>query len=596
MKTYVLDTSVVIEKITSKLIKDKEISGTIIIPNAVMAELEAQANKRKEIGLIGIEEVQELQELKKGKNIEIRFAGLRPTPAQIKFAKAGEIDAMIRQIAYDESATLITADKVQSESAKAFGLNVRFIETHTPRGKLKIEKYFDDKTMSLHLKEDCIPKAKRGTPGNWKLVDIGKKKLGYKKIDELAKEIVEKTKVDPKSFIEISNPGSTIIQYKKYRIVIVRKPIADGLEITAIKPIKKLSLENYKLPDEILERIKTRARGMIIAGETGSGKSTLAQAIAEQYVKEGKITKTVESPRDLQLDKNITQYSKSFTSSGEIHDILFLSRPDNIIFDEIRDTPDFKLFTDLRLAGSNCIGVLHAAAPIDTVQRFVGRLDTGTIPSTIDTILFVEAGKVTTVYTLKMLVKVPTGMTESDLARPVIEITDYMTKKLMYELYSYGEETVIIPVQQERTPEQGLAEKQLERELKKYSDSIKVKLISSNRAILYAQKKDIPSIIGTKGRRIENIEKKVGIKLTVKEYEGTREELSYKIIETKKYIALSVPRDYANQTIEISLDKQFLFSGVADTKGRIKIHKKSQIGKTVLSALKQNKKFELELN
>ncbi|MBT7297842.1 PIN domain-containing protein, partial [archaeon] len=204
MKTYVLDTSVVIEKITSKLIKDKEISGTIIIPNAVMAELEAQANKRKEIGLIGIEEVQELQELKKGKNIEIRFAGLRPTPAQIKFAKAGEIDAMIRQIAYDESATLITADKVQSESAKAFGLNVRFIETHTPRGKLKIEKYFDDKTMSLHLKEDCIPKAKRGTPGNWKLVDIGKKKLGYKKIDELAKEIVEKTKVDPKSFIEIS--------------------------------------------------------------------------------------------------------------------------------------------------------------------------------------------------------------------------------------------------------------------------------------------------------------------------------------------------------------------------------------------------------
>ncbi|MBT7297423.1 hypothetical protein HN841_01515, partial [archaeon] len=136
----------------------------------------------------------------------------------------------------------------------------------------------------------------------------------------------------------------------------------------------------------------------------------------------------------------------------------------------------------------------------------------------------------------------------------------------------------------------------LERELKKYSDSIKVKLISSNRAILYAQKKDIPSIIGTKGRRIENIEKKVGIKLTVKEYEGTREELSYKIIETKKYIALSVPRDYANQTIEISLDKQFLFSGVADTKGRIKIHKKSQIGKTVLSALKQNKKFELELN
>ena len=243
MKTYVLDTSIVIEKIASKLIKNTEISGTIIIPNAVMAELEAQANKRKEVGLIGIEEVQELQELRKENKIDIIFAGHRPTPDQIKFAKAGEIDAMIRQIAYEESATLITADRVQSESAKAFGLKVRFIETHTPRGKLKIEKYFDEHTMSVHIKEGCNPKAKRGQPGNWKLKEIKNKVTYFEEVDELAKEIIEKTKVDPKSFIEISNPGSTIVQYKNYRIVIVRKPISDGLEITAIRPIKKLSLK-----------------------------------------------------------------------------------------------------------------------------------------------------------------------------------------------------------------------------------------------------------------------------------------------------------------------------------------------------------------
>ena len=57
---YVVDTSIVIEKMVSKLIKNKEIKGTIIVPNAVVAELEAQANRGQEIGLLGLEELQEL--------------------------------------------------------------------------------------------------------------------------------------------------------------------------------------------------------------------------------------------------------------------------------------------------------------------------------------------------------------------------------------------------------------------------------------------------------------------------------------------------------------------------------------------------------
>ena len=62
---FVVDTSVVIERAVSRLIKKKEIMGTIIIPNAVVAELEHQANKGQETGLMGIEELQNLQELKK---------------------------------------------------------------------------------------------------------------------------------------------------------------------------------------------------------------------------------------------------------------------------------------------------------------------------------------------------------------------------------------------------------------------------------------------------------------------------------------------------------------------------------------------------
>tara|TARA_Y100000034_G_scaffold111713_1_gene145058 strand:+ start:960 stop:2747 length:1788 start_codon:yes stop_codon:yes gene_type:complete len=595
MKTYVPDTSVIIEGILSELIKKNELQGTVILPNAVVAELEAQANRRKETGFLGLDELKKLQEFRKEGKIELRFVGSRPTVDQIKFAKAGEIDALIRQIAYEESATLITADKVQAESARVYGLEVKFIEQIPLKEKLSIEKYFDSQTMSLHLKENSIPLVKRGFPGNWELIKKGKSKLKYHKINEMAKEIVEKAKMDTNSFVEISRSGSTVIQYKNYRIVIVRKPISDGLEITAIRPIKKLVLEDYNLHEELLERIKTQARGVLIAGETGSGKSTLAQAIAEYYSNNSRITKTVESPRDLQLDPKITQYSKNFSSSEEIHDILFLSRPDNLIFDEIRDTPDFKLFIDLRLAGSECLGVLHSASAIDAIQRFIGRTDTGLIPSVVDTIIFMAAGKVKKVLTIKMTVKVPTGMVEKDLARPVIEVFDFFGNELAYEIYSYGEETVIIPVSSEKTPSQKLAEKQLLKELRQYSQDVEVEIISSNRANIFIPEKDIPQIIGTKGKRIENIEKKVGISLNVRPQLKKQDKLDFNISETAKYIVFQFSKNIKKESIEFTLENEFLFSAIVSNKSKIQIHKKSQLGRTLLDALDKNKEILAKL-
>ena len=121
----------------------------------------------------------------------------------------------------------------------------------------------------------------------------------------------------------------------------------------------------------------------------------------------------------------------------------------------------FNLYTDLRLAGSNLVGVLHAATTIDAVQRFIGRLDVGMIPSVLDTIIFIEKGTIEKLLTLRMIVKVPSGMTEADLARPIVEVSDFMTSKVLYEIYSYGEETVVIPlIEEKQSPTKLLAEKQ----------------------------------------------------------------------------------------------------------------------------------------
>ena len=101
--TYVVDTSAVIEKVVSGYIKSKKIKqGKIIIPHAVIAELENQANKRLEIGFIGLEEIQEIRSFsKKNKKIILDFAGDRPTETQIKLNRIrGLVLILVKHIKY----------------------------------------------------------------------------------------------------------------------------------------------------------------------------------------------------------------------------------------------------------------------------------------------------------------------------------------------------------------------------------------------------------------------------------------------------------------------------------------------------------------
>ncbi len=137
-KKYVVDTSAIINKVLPKSIK-KGLKGRIIVPNAVMAEIENLANKGREEGFIGLEEISKLHSRKK---ITLLFKGKRPSEKQIRYAKSGEIDAMIREIARKNKATLITADLVQAKSTQAYGINVLFFKVKRKPKKKKKKKGF----------------------------------------------------------------------------------------------------------------------------------------------------------------------------------------------------------------------------------------------------------------------------------------------------------------------------------------------------------------------------------------------------------------------------------------------------------------------
>jgi ATPase len=449
---YACDTSVIFNGLILNLITDGELGENpeIYIPNVVVAEVEYRTNVQKEIGFYGLNVLKELRKLHQEEKITLKIVGKRPTREEIKMSPGGELDALIRKSALENNATLITADRIQGDVGIFEGIQIMYVkEKFFPKesdpSSLKLLEFFDETTMSVHLKQGLPPYAKKGSPGNWLLEKIGDDPLSTKLIEELAIEILEMVREDDHSFVEIEKHGVIVAQLREFRIVMTRPPFSKDIEITAVHPLVTLSLKDYSIDSKLNKRLQ-KAEGILVAGAPGAGKSTFSAALANYYLERGKVVKTLESVRDLQVKPEITQYTKLEGSLENSADILLLVRPDFTIFDEVRTTKDFQIYADFRLSGVGMVGVVHSSSAIDAIQRFIGRIELGMLPSIIDTIIFIEGGDISAVLIIKMTVKVPHGFRDKDLARPVVEVRDFRTNRLSYEIYSFGQDIVINPI------------------------------------------------------------------------------------------------------------------------------------------------------
>lgn len=457
---YIADYSSLVQGIVSKLVQMGSIQkgSTILIPSSILTVIEKEANEGRAIGIAGLVELKKLKEMANEGRINIEVIQVPKPPV---YDDLSLLSSQVREIALQRECILITGERISADLALSVGIKVLF---YSEKGlsPLKIERFFDESTMSVHLVEDNYPMAKKGKPGSWVYERISDQILSRNDMQSIFDEIIEAAKSREDSFVEIDRKGSTIVQLGSYRIVIARPPFSSKWMITAVRPIVKLSLEDYKLPEKLLERFRKKAEGILIAGAPGMGKTTFAQALAEFYLAEGKVVNTIESPRDMRLSPQIVQYSKNFAEKDELHDIMLLSRPDYTFFDELRGDDDFKLYVDLRLAGIGMVGVMHATSPIDAIQRFIGRVELGVIPSIIDTVIFIDKGEISKVYEVSITVKLPTGLKEADLSRPVVEVRDFLTGELEYEIYTFGEQTVVVPIKRGKKVENQRLLRQLE--------------------------------------------------------------------------------------------------------------------------------------
>ncbi|MEK6876835.1 MAG: KH domain-containing protein, partial [Nanoarchaeota archaeon] len=212
----------------------------------------------------------------------------------------------------------------------------------------------------------------------------------------------------------------------------------------------------------------------------------------------------------------------------------------------------------------------------------------------------------------KMTVKVPSGMTEADLARPVVVVMDFETGKEAYEIYSYGEQTVVVPVQDvKKSGSKGvhkLAELAIQDEFQRYSRNAEVEVISDNKCVVYVPERDIARIIGKQGKTIEMIEKSLGMSVEVRELEGRgkekteneaaapsekQTEVPYKLEIDKKSIRLNLDIKMQNKDVDLYLGEEFIMSAKAGKTGVIKVKKNNNIGRIILEAIDKGEKVRL---
>ena len=584
------DTSIIINGILSEKINNNEIKNSeIIIPIAVLDELQAQASKNQEIGFLGLEELNKIRSIATEKKIKFRYLGTRPSLEDIKLSRSGRIDAIIRDESIKNEAILFTGDYVQAIVAEAMGAKVNYIPKIINDKENTLEKFFNDELItSVHIKQGIPIRIKKGLPGDTELISIGES-IEENEINKIIKDIEEFARISEKKDKQIIRDGAKVIQLDKFRITITTPPFSDRAEVTIIKPIKKLQISDYDISKKLMNRIEQSAEGILVAGSPGSGKSTFASSLAEFYSSKNKIVKTIESPKDLQVNPEISQYGQLEGDFEKTAEILLLVRPDYTVFDEVRKTRDFIIFADLRLSGVGMIGVVHASNPVNAIQRFVERIEFGMISSVIDTVIFLKNGEISKTYQLELVMKVPTGMLEADLTRPVIEIRDFDDLILEYEIYTYGEEKVIIPVidiEKKEIIEKEDVKQKLNKILSKYKNEIEVEMTTSKRATVKAEKQVISKIIGKNGQEITRTEKELGIRIDVELLTNSLgNNINHTIHESGNSIDFLFKRKLNGKELNVYVNNEYIFSATVGKKNKIRVAKNSEIGKTIMSSI-----------
>ena len=123
--------------------------------------------------------------------------------------------------------------------------------------------------------------------------------------------------------------------------------------------------------------------------------------------------------------------------------------------------------------------------------------------------------------------------------------------------------------------------------MQKFSDEVKVEILSENKASVFVPKYAIGGLIGKEGKTISQLEKELGIGLDVRELiETDNKELVGEVVQFRKnianrYIELFVDEGLTGKDVNVSADGKYVATFNVGKNGIIKIKKNNNLGKVL---------------
>lgn len=115
---------------------------------------------------------------------------------------------------------------------------------------------------------------------------------------------------------------------------------------------------------------------------------------------------------------------------------------------------------------------------------------------------------------------------------------------------------------------------------------------SDKRATVWIDEKNIPKLIGKKGKTIDDVEKKLGINIGVESLQSRAREEEVSSVDVEiagNYVVLNFDKEFVGTPFDILVDEDYLFTATVGKKGNIKIKKDIELAKIILDALRQNR-------
>jgi ATPase len=217
-------------------------------------------------------------------------------------------------------------------------------------------------------------------------------------------------------------------------------------------------------------------------------------------------------------------------------------------------------------------------------------------------------------------VKVPHGLVEEDLARPVIVIRDFETGTPAYEIYTFNRQVVTVPLEGAESDggESGVervAKQEIEREIRQVARGhVEVELKGGNTAVVWVEDDDISDVIGKGGGRINQIEDRLGIDIDVRTFSDRTGGMSGggggqhaggggpggqaggsgrpgEVVApevTNRHVVIPLG-DHHGDTVEVRADGDYLFTATVSRGGEIQVSRGSAIAEELEQAIDRGK-------